>query len=47
MKKKHRFLKNRSWKSKFQNRLKGMPEEICRDFINGLIDPRKLQKKGS
>lgn len=49
---KSRFSKNRLWKSKCLNRLKGRPEEVVKDFFNGLMDlsmrfPRRaLPKRG-
>jgi hypothetical protein len=33
-----RFIKNRTWKSKFSGRLKGRPDDVCEAFINGQID---------
>lgn len=44
--------KNRMWKSKCLHRLKGKPEEVVKDFFNGLMDlsvrfPRKaLSRRG-
>lgn len=49
---KARLYKKRIWKSKCLNRLKGRPEEVVKDFFNGLMDlsvrfPRKaLPKRG-
>ena len=36
-----RFLKNRYWKSKLANRLKGNVEDVCQDFLQGTIDPSR------
>lgn len=36
-----KFLKNRTWKSKVANRLKGRVEDICRDYLNAIIDREK------
>ena len=47
-----KFIKNRTWKSKCYNRLKGKPEEVCRDYFNGIIDKsyimhvKDLEKRG-
>lgn len=38
-KKPTRFLKNRKWKSKIGNRLKGRAKDICRDYLYGTINP--------
>jgi hypothetical protein len=35
---KAKFLKNRTWKSKCRNRLKGRASEVIQDFDYGLID---------
>lgn len=40
-KKTTRFLKNRNWKSKIANRLKGRAEDVCRDYEFGAIDSQK------
>lgn len=37
-KKADRFLKNRLWKSKVANRLKGRVEDVCLDYHCGAID---------
>lgn len=37
-KKTTRFLKNRTWRSKVANRLKGRVEEVCQDYLYGAID---------
>lgn len=37
-KKIRKFLKNRIWKSRIAHRLKGHVDEVCRDYIAGLID---------
>lgn len=34
----YRFLKNRTWKSKYSHRLKGHPAEVCQDYLSGQID---------
>jgi hypothetical protein len=41
-KSKLRFLKNRTWKSRIQHRLRGRPEEVCTDYINGILDSLTL-----
>lgn len=33
-----RFLKNRNWRSKVANRLKGRVEDVCQDYLYGEID---------
>jgi hypothetical protein len=33
-----RFIKNRTWKSKFSGRLKGRPDDVCEAFMDGQID---------
>lgn len=33
-----RFLKNRMWKARFSSRLKGKAEEVCQDYMNGMIE---------
>lgn len=38
IKKNARFLKNRNWKSKVANHLRGRPEEICQEYLRGVID---------
>lgn len=38
-KKTSRFIKNRNWKSKVANRLRGRALDICRDYLYGTIDP--------
>jgi hypothetical protein len=35
---KWKFLKNRFWKSKCLNRLKGRASDICHDYLSGAID---------
>jgi hypothetical protein len=37
-KKSSRFVKNRVWKSKLRNKLKGKVEDICHDYFEGVID---------
>lgn len=39
MKKTSRYFKNRHWKSKIANRLKGRAQDICREYLYGAIDP--------
>ncbi|MBY0515450.1 MAG: hypothetical protein K2P81_00975 [Bacteriovoracaceae bacterium] len=34
----YKLIKNRTWKSKLANRLKGKSDEICQDYLKGLID---------
>lgn len=40
-KKMGRFLKNRTWKSKLANRLKGNAEDVCQDYLRGTIDSNR------
>lgn len=43
-KKPSRFLKNRIWRSKIANRLKGRVEDVCREYNNGVIDREWLPR---
>jgi hypothetical protein len=33
-----RFLKNRNWRSKVANSLKGRAEDVCQEYLYGALD---------